>query len=189
MLTSGVEAAAITALGAYRGLSVDEATVASALGIDVSNELQAMLEGMRRAFSLQGEAVDENPNSLGTNLDWQIVRFPSDARISVVVAPSENPKRRANTADTLRWWTTQHGSVKDARVLVVTSPIYLPYQGSGVIEVLGLRCGAAVVEVVGISQADGDLGTLTQTFRADHYLQEVRSGIVGLSSLLKATLK
>ena len=72
-------------------------------------------------------------------------------------------------------------------MLVVTAPVYVPYQGAGAVEVLGLEYGIAV-ETVGISRHTGHLGKYSQEYEARHRLQEVRSAIRAMRSLRASLL-
>jgi hypothetical protein len=101
----------------------------------------------------------------------------------VIAAPSSAPEeRRANSVDTYHWWAEKVGGLAGRRLLLVTNPIYVPYQGAGAIEVFGLRHGASI-ETVGVSRGAADLGAQTQTFLPSNYLQEIRSAIRGYRNL------
>ncbi|MCW5945392.1 MAG: hypothetical protein KIT06_06420, partial [Cryobacterium sp.] len=69
-------------------------------------------------------------------------------------------------------------------VLVITTPVYVPYQGAVAVEVFGIESGMSV-ETVAVSGTANDLGPLTQVFLAQHVLQELRSAIHGFSGLYK----
>ena len=104
--------------------------------------------------------------------------------VGVLATPSSEGNRRANTADTLRFWARRHAA-STGSVLLVTTPVYVPYQNAVAVEVLGLEQGLSV-ETVAVSAAASDLGADTQIFAASHKLQELRSAIHGMRDLRKA---
>ena len=104
--------------------------------------------------------------------------------VSVLAAPSSDASRRANTADTLWFWAQRHAAGTRS-VLLVTTPVYVPYQNAVAVEVLGLRHGLSV-ETVAVSPAASDLGADTQEFLSSHKLQELRSAIQGMRGLRAA---
>jgi hypothetical protein len=109
--------------------------------------------------------------------------------VSAVAAPSSSPgERRANTVDTYRFWAEHRRRPSEQSVLVVTAPVYVPYQGAGAVEVLGIEYGLSV-ETVGIRRRTGHLGRFAQDYEARHYLQEVRSAIRGMRSLRRSLLR
>lgn len=169
-------------LGAFRPFSGDEHDLAVRLGVDGDNEFDAMTTGMRQAFTPVGEPTIEEHSSPGGYASWRVETWGmGEAVLRVVAAPSSDPRaRRANTVDTYRFWAGRAASVSS--VLVITTPVYVPYQGAGAIEVLGLEYGFSV-ETVAVSNSASDLGENSQLFRPHHRLQELRSAIRGMRSL------
>ncbi len=172
LLEAGLRAREVVFLGAARPFGGDELALAQSLGIAAHDEVSAMIAGMERAFGPLGEPV------VSTGDGWSVHRW---GRFQVVAAPSSESSRRANTADTFRFWAAQR-TPGTASALVVTTPIYVPYQGAVAVEVLGIECGL-VVDTVGTSAAAADLGEYTQPFLPAHQLQELRSAIRGMRSL------
>ncbi len=181
----GVELGSVVGLGGFRQLAGDELPLVSQLGLpSITNELQAMVEGVSRSFQAYEPRHLENPNAATGNADWQVITFDGRPDLSVIAAPSENPEqRRANTADTYRWWARRQKGVQRGRILVITTSIYVPYQGSAAMQVLGLEFGADV-ETIGVPPAVADLGPYSQVFMPHNYLQEIRSAISGYRTLL-----
>lgn len=177
-------------LGGFRSFAGDELAVAPALGVTGDNEFDAMAAGMRLAFGLgepdsvlssAGEGIDRAADAVG-NDGWREDSWSWRGHtLRVVAAPSADPKkRRANTADTYRFWASRATGIRS--VLVVTTPVYVPYQGAAAIEVLGLECGLSV-ETVAVSASASDLGEYSQAFRTQHRAQELRSAVHGMRSL------
>jgi hypothetical protein len=182
LIDSGITAKNIVFLGAFRPFAGDEVEVAEALGVPGSNEFDAMSHGMERAFGPLGQ-----PELIGfggeANSGWRCIRWVADGvTLSVIAAPSSDPqRRRANTADTYRFWAEQQRNGAES-CLVVTTPLYAPYQGAAAVEILGLEHRLAV-ETVGVSETARDLGKHSQSFLPQHHLQELRSAIRGMRSL------
>ena len=182
----GVVIDRVVFLGAHRPFSADEKVLAKALGVSGDDEVDGMIHGVRRGFSVgDGAAVDRSPEPAGPASWGRWAWGHAAAAVEVVAAASAAPAhRRANTADTFRFWADRFAD--DAlSVLVITTPVYVPYQGAVAVETLGIERGF-VVETVGVSVTASDLGELTQPFTARHHLQELRSAIHGMASLKRA---
>lgn len=182
LLQQGVTTSAVVFLGAHRAFAGDEHRLATALGILGGDEVDGMLQGAERAFPPVGE---RRAKSGGTGAArWTDVSWRSEdgTGVSVVAAPSSAPdERRADTADTFWHWARRDQGTA-ASVLVVTTPVYVPYQAACAVEVLGAAHGMTV-ETVGVDAAANDLGEHTQRFLPQHHLQELRSAIRGIRSL------
>lgn len=185
LLEGGLECDHILFLGGFRPFSQEEATLAQALGVHADDEFGAMLCGLEQTFGPLGEpeVVDgegDAPQSSWRQLSWNRQGLP---RVSVLVAPSSDPvHRRANSADTYRFWVEKRRTVAERSVLQVTTPIYVPYQSAVAVSILGFDHGLAV-ETVGTSATAGDLGEFSQPFSAKHHLQELRAAIGAMLAL------
>jgi hypothetical protein len=184
LLASGMEAKSVVFLGGFRTFAGDELELAPIFGIDGDNEFDAMVGGLELAFGPLGDFVVTGSGPGRGNGDWRMCEWVMDGLVlRVVAAPSSDPaRRRANTADTYRFWADRVRGPGERSVLVVTTPVYVPYQGAGAVEVLGLEHGLAV-ETVGASESASDLGEHSQVFLAQNHLQEIRSAIRALRSL------
>lgn len=188
LLDEGLAADSVVFLGGFRQFAGDEHEVAAGLGVTGDNEFDAMVAGLDRAFGpLLDAQCDEHrgdgPNASWRELSWEV----SGITVSAVAAPSSAPdERRANTVDTYRFWAERRRPTERS-ILVVTAPVYVPYQGAGAVEVLGLEYGLAV-ETIGISRRTGHLGAFSQEYEARHHLQEVRSAIRAMRSLRQSLL-
>ena len=182
LVDRGTGIGALVALGGRRQLTGNEIELAENLGLEVADEFEAMIEGVRSAFTQQAPRVEASTDAAPENHDWAIAVFP-DSQLQVIAAPSRDPQnRRANTPDTFAWWAQRTPGVERSRVLPITNPIYVPYQGASAIEHLGFPFGVSV-ETVGISGSAADLGLDTQVFQPHNYLQEIRSAIRGYKAL------
>lgn len=184
LLQDGLSVSHIVFLGGYRAFGGDEHALAAQLGVDGGDEVAAMLAGTRRAFGPLGDPVVERGVADTPHASWSEYSWSTAGdRLTVLAAPSSEPStRRANTADTFRFWAGHRRSQAERSVLVVTTPIYVPYQAAGAVEVLGVEQGLAV-ETIGVDARASDLGALTQQFLPQHHLQEVRSAIRAMQAL------
>ena len=185
----------IAAIGGFRPLKGNELELAKSTGLsDVDNEIEAMDAGVRRAFGLEhpalqevGEANEENPNS-----SWLVRHYeaPPDIPVRVVAAPSSDPDhRRANTPDTYTFWASEVVALAPMqRILLVTTPIYVPFQHCDAIRMLGLPYRVQV-ETVGIDVTNLHDDVLRQTFTPANFLQEVRSALRSMLQLYEVVSK
>lgn len=184
LLESGVTASTITFLGGFRPFGGDEIELAPLLGIDGDNEFDAMMGGMELAFGPLGEPTVSGSETGCGNDSWRVCSWNArGVTLRVIAAPSSEPtERRANTPDTYRFWAERVRQESEKSVLVVTTPIYVPYQNAGAVEMLGLEQGITV-ETVGTSDIANDLGEYSQCFLAQNHLQELRAAIGALRRL------
>ncbi|HRQ00921.1 MAG TPA: hypothetical protein PK781_10770 [Terrimesophilobacter sp.] len=188
LVDSDVSFGEVVFVGAFRPFAGDEVRLARELGVAGSSsqggdEWDAMVTGLERAFPPTSppvlvEHTGENRNASWRDLSWlsgqQVVR--------AVAAPSSDPRmRRADTADTFRFWAGRAGASAGS-VLVVTTPVYVPYQAAVAVRTLGLESGLSV-QTVAVSEAANDLGELTQVFEPRHRLQELLAAVRGVRAL------
>ncbi|HEY0258396.1 MAG TPA: hypothetical protein VGC18_00975 [Lacisediminihabitans sp.] len=187
LIEAGLSVDRVVFLGGFRPFAGDELGLREALGVAGDNEFDAMVAGMDAAFGpLGAPEVDEFVGD-GQNASWCEYRWETPlGRFAVLAAPSSEPsRRRANSADTFEFWARHRRCAGEGSALVVTTPIYVPYQGAAAVEILGLSHGFAV-ETVGTSDRAADLGELSQVFLPAHHLQELRSAIRAMRSLRAA---
>jgi hypothetical protein len=184
LIAGGLAVGHVVFLGAFRAFAGDESALAAALGVRGGGEFDAMVAGMERAFGPLGPPEVFEDIRDASNASWREYSWVTpERRLSVIAAPSSDPTgRRANSADTYRFWAERRRRVGEHSVLQVTTPIYVPYQAAVAVEILGLGHGLPV-ETVGVSTTASDLGANSQPFLAQHYLQELRSAIGALHSL------
>ena len=185
LLGDALECDHILFLGGFRPFSRKEASLAQKLGVRADDEFGAMLFGLEQTFGPLGEpevfdGTGDRPQSSWRQLTWYREKLP---RVSVLAAPSSDPvHRRANSADTYRFWAAECRTSAERSVLQVTTPIYVPYQSAVAVSILGFDHGLAV-ETVGTSATAGDLGEFSQPFLAKHHLQELRAAIGAMLAL------
>jgi hypothetical protein len=171
----------LAALGSLRPLTDDEAGLPALAGAD--HEMDAMDAGIRIGFDLTGPA--ENAASDGS---WAVrtYRPPGGPEIHVVAAPSSEPSlRRANTPDNYEFWAGWVRLRAADRILVVTSPVYVPFQHCDAIRILALRHGCGV-DTIGFDPAHVTVAMAEGWDGGDRYLQEIRSAIRSMRALHEA---
>jgi len=103
--------------------------------------------------------------------------------VRVLAAPSSEPAvRRAHTADTQRFWAGRVRLSPGDRVLVVTAPIYVPFQHCDAIRTLGVPYGCGI-DTVGVDPALAGAPLPEPPPTPGRYLQEVRSAIRSMRTL------
>lgn len=183
LLHRGTFAEGVGVLGSFRPLSLAERALPPVNGC--RNEVDVLDLGVRRAFGVERPAeLDEAPDG-----SWGVRTYvPAEGpRIAVLAAPSSEPGvRRAHTADTQRFWAKRAGLSQGDRLLVVTSPIYVPFQHCDAVRTLGLPYGCAV-DTVGVDPRLADELALPEpTLTPGRYLQEIRSAIRSMRLLVAA---
>jgi hypothetical protein len=185
LVRGGLNVHEIAALGAFRNLSKGERKIAADLDISATDEFTAMTEGVKNAFGpyLKGSGTVSGLDLPGDIAhSWRTITWPVENqsnvdRVSIVAAPTYRAgAERANTTDTYQFWASRLKERSFRSVLVVTHPVYVPYQGCAAIESLGLEYDLDV-ETVGVSRDAADLGASTQKFGPQEYLQEIGAGI------------
>jgi hypothetical protein len=112
---------------------------------------------------------------------WLDRRFstPAGGSVRLLVAPAGEGRRRADTADVLRFLQARLPLREYSSLLVITSAIYVPYQFFVAAPPL-LAAGARHVELIGTpTSIEGDPHLLAQRLG-----QEVHAGVVAAARLL-----
>ena len=188
LVRRGTRIGEIAALGSFRELRQPETDLLATLGItDCGYEVDAMEIGVRRGFDFAEPTEVRSSTGEVTHLSWSVRRYHSagEPTVTVLAAPSSAPQsRRANTSDTYRFWAEQVSLAASDRVLVVTSPIYVPFQHCDAIRSIALPYGCGI-ETVGFDVNEA-LPELHQTPGPDKYLQEIRSAVRSMDALYRA---
>jgi hypothetical protein len=175
VLGQGVAASTVAGLGSTRPLEGHE-EITRELGLGpCPTEGDAVDEALRHEFGF-GE-----PTGGRSGEGWW-VRDHADARppVHVLAAPSTRPGQRANTADTFVGWAELlPGVARGARLLLVTTDMFVPFQHCDAMRVLGLGYGAEI-ETIGFATATSPWVRPARTFEV---LQEVRSAIRSMQLL------
>jgi hypothetical protein len=185
--TGRIEAGSVTALGGHRPFVGDEFRLAAEAGApELDEEYEAMDFGTRRAFGLtEPERVEGEVSELpgGT---WGVRHYRTGAgmTVQVVAAPSSEPGvRRANTPDSYDFFARRLAELRHGqRLLLVTTPIYVPAQHTAAVRMLALPFE---VEVDTVGNKPGTVpGSPVTGFSATKYLLEVRSAVRAMRQLV-----
>lgn len=181
-----IRAKRVVALGGHRTLGGDEVDMAERLiGAHANDELDAMDAGVRHAFGVDEPALVRGEESDVVGASWTVREYQTreGVAVDVIAAPSSEPGRRANTADTYRWLATSSGLLAPgAQIVIVTTQLYVPFQAADAWRELRLPHDI-FVEAVGIDPGGVD-PRLEQLFQPHWYLQETRSAILAMQRLL-----
>jgi hypothetical protein len=165
----------VAGLGSFRALH--EVELADPRLTGCAYEVDAMRAGLRDSFGLSEPVEHRGTTGPVTNESWSVTSFAAGdgTLVQAMAAPSAEPgARRADTSDTYRFWAGEHHPGPDDSVLIVTSPIYVPFQHADAIRLLTLEYGCAV-DTVGFDAE--------QSFGPERYLQEIRSALRSLRKL------
>ncbi|WFE56929.1 hypothetical protein [Micromonospora sp. WMMD712] len=181
-----VEVGDVAALGSFRPLTEAESALPGLAGSRF--EMDAMDFGVRSAFELAEPVRCESSDGTVTHRSWQVRTYQAAGSppVHVLAAPSSEPEqRRANTPDTYEFWAQRSSLRSTDRILVVTSPIYVPFQHSDAIRMLAARYGCGI-DTIGFDPARATLPLAPGATNPDRYLQEIRSGILSMQRLCGA---
>lgn len=191
VMRAGVTASAVALLGATRPVSSSERDATDTYAPGAVDEFDLIVSGGQQAIGFDSNTFAEEryDHPRNSNLSWIIRRFRTRFKgcsLSVVAvsAPSSDPDlRRANSADTLTFFLDREPVSRNGRLLLVTSQIYVPYVQLEALRTVALPRNL-FVETIGFP---GDrMPELQGLGKANHYLQEVRSGIQAAHRLCEA---
>ncbi|SCL60705.1 hypothetical protein GA0070604_4356 [Micromonospora eburnea] len=177
----------VAVLGSFRALSPAESGMLADAGMtDCATEVDALDAGVRAAFGVTapdeeiGEDAD-HPHRAWSSRTYHPAGLPP---VRVLAAPSSEPdRRRAHTADTQRFWAEHVRLCAGDPVLMVTAPIYVPFQHCDALRTLAVPYGCGI-DTVGVDPALAALAGLPEpTLTPGRYLQEIRSAIRSMRNL------
>jgi hypothetical protein len=175
-----VTTAEVTALGSFRPLGAAEG--------GTGYEVDALEAAFRSSFhDVETVETRSSPGEI-THESWTVrsLRGPGGPRLTVLAAPSSEPGvRRANTPDAYHFWAQEAQLTVGARLLVITSPIYVPFQHCDALRTLALPYGFEI-DTVGYDVSRASLPLPPGATGLDRYLQEIRSAIRSMRRLQTA---
>jgi hypothetical protein len=184
LLAGGRRTRSLAALSSLRPLSESEVAFAERHGMPgLTVEAEAMAAGMARSFGRADTGWRRGVTPAGA--EWRTLEYRSGPHdVAVVAAPSQDPARRANTADGFIGWADLiHRPRPDERILVVTTDLFVPFQHADAVRCLGLPYGCGI-DTVGLDAAA--YPTWVHQNTRTTLLQEVRSAILALNNLAMA---
>ena len=187
LLRSGLAADAVCALTGFRELNDAELELLPSFNlVGLEQEHQVIERSLEDHFGVTAltdttPLDDRDPPNLRSRVAQGSSPLCTD--VSLVVAPSSDPSRRANTPDSYAYWASEVAHISPGdRILMVTSPIYVPFQHMDAVRLLGLTYGC-VIDTVGIAPGVVEEHGHPQIWRAVNYLQELNSTVRSLKLL------
>jgi hypothetical protein len=190
LVRDGLETTTMAALGSFRLLSTvdekDKPAELTVLGVPARYEFDAMETGIRRAFGVEQPVQRRSSEGAVDPRSWRVhtYRYEPGRRVDVLAAPAGAGAQRATTPDTYAFWAADVGVSAGDRVLVITTPLYVPFQHSDAVRIL--RDRGCTVETIGFAAAALDAAPGYVVPTPDKYLQEIRSGIRSMRDLVRA---
>jgi hypothetical protein len=177
----------VTTLGAHRPFVGNEFEQAEQLGWGpLTEEYEALDAGTRRAFELGEPESEEGERFEDVGSTWGVKHYRSadGLPVRVVAAPSSEPAlRRANTADSYKFFAEHVANLKPGeRLLLISTAIYVLPQHVAALRILALPYGADV-DTVGAKPTNRPWLPLSH-YSATKYLLEVRSTVRALVQLV-----
>jgi hypothetical protein len=172
-------------LGTNRAIAPEEhRTVAEVLKrpLVAATEYAALIESAVAYFSGAKIVREDASGDPGSNTYSATTEVATSygSNVRVLCSPTTDPSRRANTADTYLHFVSDAHAVERQSVLLITSPIYVPYQFFVAMQYLVLPFGLEI-EMIGAEPIGTAAQSLTQPA---NYLQEIRSAIRSARSLI-----
>ncbi|SCF03512.1 hypothetical protein [Micromonospora mirobrigensis] len=177
----------VAVLGSFRTLSPDESRLLADVGIPgCATEVDVLDAGVRAAFGVDTPTREEGEDADHPHRAWSSRTYhrPGLPPVRVLAAPSSEPdRRRAHTADTQRFWAEHVRLRAGDPVLMVTAPIYVPFQHCDALRTLALPYGCGI-DTVGVDpESAAPVPVPEPTLTPGRYLQEIRSAIRSLRAL------
>lgn len=153
-------------------------------------EYDLINSGAEMVFELEKKFWEEQYYCKNPNESWAVRRYSVskyEYPIISVSGPSSDPQhRRANSADTFRFFVQKMNIEEGSRILLVTSQIYVPYQQMEAIRTWALP-NKVYIETVGFPIQWNEKNRQQGMITAANYLQEIRSTIQAINRYLGET--
>jgi hypothetical protein len=163
-------------LGSERKVTDSERDATNTYAPEAKTEFDLFIAAAHTVFEINLESYKQHRHEdINPNLSWKINNYHSHEQRNILImsAPSSDPNnRRANSVDTYKFYINHYKLKPHARLLFVTSPIYVPYQQLEAIRVLTIPLG---IQVETIGFPPGWSADLQGMQGPQHYLQEMRS--------------
>lgn len=177
---------ALILLGAMRPVAESErkATDTYAKGAVTEFDLmEAAIYRCGKEIKRTGEVFENNENN---NLSWKMNSYmecENNIPVIAMAAPSTDPMRRANSADSYKFFIEKIAEKKRSSLLLVTSQIYVPYQHIEAVRTLGLVHGVTI-DTIGFP-VEWNVNVSGGMMQYENYLQEIRSALQAIERLWK----
>ncbi|SDS39514.1 hypothetical protein SAMN04489716_0693 [Actinoplanes derwentensis] len=183
VIAGGLTVGEVAALGSFRPLNPAEL---ARLGADGDRyEVDALDLGVREAFGLATPSTRRGSEGPPAPESWRHDTYEPAGRTPVHVLAAPASGHRANTADTYEFWADRLRVQPGSTVLIVTTPIYVPFQHGDAVRILSGIAGCHV-ETVGLDQDRLAPGMRGEPFSPGRHLQEIRSAIRSMHRLYES---
>jgi len=177
---------AVIMLSGSRPIADSERSVTDTYAKGAKTEFDLICKGAEQCFGLS-EFQEKRHDDENINRSWAIRTYSSEIPVISIAGPSTEPEiRRANSADTYKFFFEKFHVAEGTKLLLITSQIYVPYQQIEAIRTLSLPYDI-LVETIGFpNEWSGNMQGLQQP---SNYLQEIRSTIQAMSRFLNTVRK
>lgn len=181
----GITAKAAILLSGMRPISETERPATDTYAPNATTEYDLINAGGEQSFELPANYREEIYHNENPNKSWAVRAYDTPADILPlfsVSGPSSVPeKRRANSADTYKFFIEKFNVKSGQKLLLVTSQIYVPYQQIEALRTLAIP-NSLYIETVGFPVEWS--GQLQGMMEPANYLQEIRSTIQAINRYL-----
>lgn len=181
----GLNSQAVVMLSGMRPISETEREATDTYAPGAATEYDLMNRGAELAFELGIGYQEERYDDENMNKSWAVRTYKGTEfsyPILSIAAPSSEPdKRRANSVDTFKFFFERYSVAQNAKILFITSEIYVPYQQLEAIRTLAIPYGVAVETIGFPNEWSGQMHGMRE---AGNYLQEIRSTIQAIERFI-----
>jgi len=180
-----IKTEAAVLLSGMRPVSESERIVTNTYAANAVTEYDLINSGAEQSFGLPKNYREEVYHNENPHKSWAVRTYDSlngTIPLFSISGPSSQPeKRRANSADTYKFFLKKFHVEPGQKLLLVTSQIYVPYQQLEAIRTLALP-NRLYIETVGFPVKWS--GQLQGMMESANYLQEIRSTIQAINRYL-----
>lgn len=177
---------AVIMLSGNRPIADSERSATDTYAKGARTEFDLICKGAEQCFGLS-EFHEKRHDDVNINRSWAIRTYSGEIPVISIAGPSTEPEiRRANSADTYKFFFEKYHVAEGTKLLLISSQIYVPYQQIEAIRTLSLPYDI-LVETIGFpNEWSGNMQGLQQP---SNYLQEIRSTIQAMSRFLNTIRK
>lgn len=175
---------AVVLLASMRPVGDAEREATDTYAPGTETEFDLFVAAAKSELGVNDEFYEERYNDTdNANNSWIVRKYLAVGfDIFIIAAPSSEPKkRRANSADTYKFFFERFPVPKGTSVLLSTSQIYVPYQHMEAVRTIALPYNI-YLETIGFPPEWG--GTLQGMNEPSNYLQEIRSTIQSINKFI-----
>ena len=169
----------VIALSGTRMINEKERYAVDTYAKGAETEYDAICKGLESAFEISDSYQEDVKDDCNINLCSRVRHYETESEYQEIwslAAPSNDPKRRANSRDTFEFFLKYFKIKKGDSILLVTSQIYVPYQ---LMKFMDLAIdGEFNVDCIGYA-----MDTKEALARPSNFLQEVKGAVNAMYGL------